>query len=251
LLVEFTRRDFLERYSGSVLGVAWSFIWPLVSLFIYIAIFSKVMSAKLPGVSSAYSYGIYLVAGLVPWTAFCNTVARSATVFVDKKSIISKIHISLPRLPLYIVMSESVTFVISMALYLAFLMATGNPLHPTALLLPFVYLVHQVLAYSLGFVVATLLVFLRDLREVTGIVLQIWFWFTPIVYVVDIVPDFVRGFFVYNPAYLFVKAYQDVLVFNRAPDIDSLMILAVLGHVLLAVGYVLFKRLEKDVRDFV
>ena len=91
LLIELTKRDFTERYSGSVLGVFWTFLWPLVNIFVYIVIFSQVMGARLQGSSSTYSYGIYLVAGILPWTAFANTVSRSATVLVDKKHIISKI----------------------------------------------------------------------------------------------------------------------------------------------------------------
>lgn len=234
-----------------MLGVAWSFIWPLVNLLVYTVIFSKIMSAKLPGVSSTYSYGIYLVAGLVPWTAFSNTVARASTVFVDRKPIITKIHVSLPRLPLYIVMSETVTFFISMSLYVVFLLVTGTSLHKTLLLLPFIYLVQQIFAYALGFLVSTFHVFLRDLKEVVGIILQIWFWFTPIVYVLDIVPEYVKGLFAYNPAYLFVKAYHDIFVFGRVPDFGGLILLTILGHLLLVAGYVFFKKLEKDVRDFI
>ena len=121
-MIELTKRDFTERYSGSVLGVFWTFIWPLVNIFVYTVIFSQVMGARLHGASSTtYSYGIYLIAGILPWTAFANTVSRSATIFVDKKTIISKIKVSLPSLPLYIVMSESITFLITLFIYMVFL----------------------------------------------------------------------------------------------------------------------------------
>jgi homopolymeric O-antigen transport system permease protein len=251
LLVELTKRDFTERYSGSVLGVFWTFIWPMVNIFVYTVIFSQVMGARLQGSSSTYSYGIYLVAGILPWTAFANTVSRSATVLVDKKHIISKIRVNLTSLPLYVVMSESITFLITLTIYLLFLTATGAPVHKTVFLLPAVYLVQQIFAFSLGFLISIFHVFIRDLKEVTGIILQIWFWFTPIVYVYDILPDFAKKLVVFNPAFLFIKSYQDIFALNRAPDFYNLLLITILAHALLLAGYFLFKKLEKDIRDFI
>ena len=251
LLLEFTKRDFTERYAGSVLGVIWTFIWPLVNIFIYTAIFSNIMGVRLPGSSSTYSYGIYLVAGLMPWIAFSNTVVRSSSVFVDKKHIISKIRVSLPFLPFYIVLSESVVFIITMAFYLVFLLLTGARIHlPALLFIPFIYVVQQVFAYALGFLAAMLYVFLRDLREIIGIVIQVWFWFTPIVYVFDILPDMAKRYFVYNPAFFFIDAYHEVFVFGRIPNVKYLVAITIIGHALLLLAYICYKKLEKDIRDF-
>ena len=165
LLIELTKRDFTERYSGSVLGVFWTFLWPLVYIFVYIVIFSQIMGARLQGSSSTYSYGIYLVAGILPWTAFANTVSRSATVLVDKKHIISKIRVNLTSLPLYVVMSESITFLITLTIYVLFLIVTNAPVHKTVFLLPAVYLVQQIFAFSLGFLISIFHVFVRDLKD--------------------------------------------------------------------------------------
>jgi lipopolysaccharide transport system permease protein len=250
LLIELTKRDFTERYSGSVLGVFWTFIWPLVNIFIYTVIFSQVMGARLQGGSSTYSYGVYLIAGILPWTAFANTVSRSATIFADKKGIISKIKVSLPSLPLYIVMSESITFLIALFIYMVFLLLTGTPLRITLVFLPVIYLVQQIFAFSLGFLITIFHVFIRDLKEITGIVLQIWFWFTPIVYVYDILPAFAKNLVVLNPAFLFIKAYQDIFVLNNVPNFVNLLKLSVMAHLLLLAGYVIFKKLERDIRDF-
>ena len=103
LIFELAKRDFIERYSGSALGFVWSFIYPLINILIYMIIFGNLMGARLPGMSSVWGYGVYLISGLVPWMAFANTVTRSSTVFLDKKNIISKIHVDLPTLPLFIV----------------------------------------------------------------------------------------------------------------------------------------------------
>jgi lipopolysaccharide transport system permease protein len=250
-IFELTKRDFTERYAGSVLGVFWMFLWPLVMIAIYTVVFSRIMGAKLPGISSIYSYSIYLIAGILPWTAFANTVSRASTVFVDKRHLISKIRIYLPRLPVYVVLSETVTFVVAMFLYMIFLLIAGADLTFSAILfVPFVFAVQQIFAYALGFLFATLNVFLRDLRELVNILIQVWFWATPIVYMRTMLPDFVQSLLRLNPATFFIGAYHDIFFYNRLPNFRHLIALTLLGHLVLAVAYVVFKRLEKDVRDF-
>lgn len=138
LILELAKRDFTERYSGSALGFMWSFIYPLINILIYMIIFGNLMGAQLPGTSSMWSYGVYLVSGLVPWTAFSNTVSRASTVFLDKKNIISKIHVDLPTLPLFILISESITFVVTMVIFLIILSVTGFFFSSYLLLIPVV-----------------------------------------------------------------------------------------------------------------
>ena len=175
LVWELTKRDFSERFAGSVLGFVWAFIWPLVNLFIYIVIFGKLMGGKLPGSSDVYAYSIYLSVGLIPWTCFASSLSRACSVFLDKKNVISKINISLPSLLVYINLSEIITFIITSAFLLVFLIATGYEFHGHFLLLPFIFYLQQLLAFSLGMLSATLTVFIRDLKEVVGIIVQLWF----------------------------------------------------------------------------
>ena len=251
LILELAKRDFTERYAGSVLGVLWAFIWPLVMIAIYTMVFSRVMGAKLPGISSIYSYSIYLISGLLPWTAFSNTVMRSSTVFLDKKHIITKVSMPLPRLPLYIVISETITFTVSMCFFMAFMLRVGAPLTLKLILLsPFVYIVQQIFAYAIGFLCATLSVFLRDLRELVSIIIQLWFWFTPIVYMKEILPSFAQKLLLFNPAIYFIDAFHKMYFFNQFPDFKLLILLTVMGHILLLFAYLFFKKMEKEVRDF-
>ena len=250
LLVEFTRRDFSERYSGSVLGVGWGFVAPLVNILIYTLIFSQVMNARLPGSVGGYSFSVYLVSGLIPWLAFSNTVLRSSTVYLDKKHIISKVNLSLFRLPVFIVLSETITFLITMAIFLVFLWLVDGQFSRAMLILPFVYAVQQILAFAIGFLLAQLVVFIRDLKELTGIVIQLWFWFTPIVYVISIVPESLSRFIVYNPAYQFTHIWQSVFVHQKIPDLTGIIVIAVLAHLILLFAFMMYKGLEKDIRDF-
>ena len=208
------------------------------------------MGARLPGTSDMNAYGIYLAAGLIPWLSFAGTINRSASAFIDKKHIISKINTSLPSLLLHINLSETITYIISMAVFFIFLSFQNYDFHKSLLFLPFLYYLQQILAFSLGLFAAVLNVFIRDIREITGVVVQLWFWFTPIVYTFDILPDFVKNLLVYNPAYIITQSYQKIFVFNAYPPFKALIILTIITHFLFFFSYIFFRHLEKDIRDF-
>ena len=250
LIIELAKRDYTERFAGNVLGSVWALIWPLVNLSIYIIIFGKLMGSRIPGSSDIYSYSIYLTVGLVPWIAFSNSIARSTSVFLDKKHLISKIKLSLPSLIIYIILSETITFIISMLLFFVFLFCTGYQFKKTILLIPFLYYLQQLFAFGIGLFTATLTVFIRDLREIVGIILQLWFWFTPIVYLRLILPDVLFNIMQYNPAYIIIQSYRNIFLFNKDPYYVALILLTVLIHCMVFISYKMFRALEKDVRDF-
>ncbi len=250
LIWELTKRDFSDRFAGSILGSFWAIIWPLVNLAIYIIIFGKLMGARLPGTSNIYSYSIYVAVGLIPWTAFSNSIARCSSVFLDKKPILSKIKISFPSLLLYIILSESITFLFSMVFFIIFLLLTNYQFNINMVLIPFVFYLQQLFVFGVGLLAATLTVFIRDIREIIGVILQFWFWFTPIVYVSSILPEFVKKLMVLNPAYIIIESYHRIVVFNDEPAYRSLILLTVLTHLMVYFSYLIFRALEKDVRDF-
>lgn len=251
LLWSFARQELVDRYAGSALGFAWAFLQPLVNLLIFVVIFGNVMSARLPGVSDTYGYSIYLIAAMLPWTAFANTLSRAAAVFVDKKAVLSKVGLSLPMLPLFIVLAESLTFLISLGLFIAFLLLIGSPFKPHLLMLPWVFLIQQMFALGLGLILAVLNVFLRDVREFVAILVQIWFWLTPIVWAPQIVPpELFRTLGLLNPMIPLTTAYQAMFLAGADPDYARLGAIALLAAAVLALGYVFVKRMEKDVRDF-
>jgi lipopolysaccharide transport system permease protein len=250
LLIELVRRDFTERYVGSVLGLWWSFLWPLVNIFIYTVIFSQVMGAKIKGISSSYSYGLYLASGLIPWTAFSSSILRISNIFLEKRHIITKVPIPLLILPLVVVLSETITFVISMSFFVIVLIFLG--IKPTDLfcLTIVAYVFQQIFAYALGLFFAVLNVFIRDIKEVVSILIQIWFWFTPIVYVLDILPEKVKDFVNANPAYAFIQIYQKVLVTRETINFNTFFLAALISLIVLVISILVFKKLEKDIRDF-
>ena len=248
--MDFARRDLTERYSGSLLGFAWNFIMPLANIIVFTFIFSSIMGARLPGSSDVFSYGIYICAGVLPWTAFASTFSRIATVFPDKRNILTKLKTNLRYFPLYIVISESVIFAGTMAIFFIFLIYAGYQFSWLLVFVPVIYFIQVLFAYSLGFFFANFMVFLKDLRETIQVVLLFWFWFTPIVYVFDILPDFAKSVIIWNPMTAVVNGYQSIFVYNEIPGFTFLTYVLLLSIFMLLLSFWIFNWLEKDIRDF-
>lgn len=254
LLYHLTRQDLVDRYAGSILGAAWTFIMPLVNILIFTLVFSRIMGMRLGelGVElGQYSYSVYLVIGVLAWNLFANTLSRVTHVFHEKAAIIGKVNVSLFALPLYILLSELVIYLISSGFFLVFLFAIDFEFTWHWLWWPVVLVVQQTLAYAIGLVLATLSVFIRDIKQFVGVLTQLWFWMTPIVYVINILPEHWKPLFLLNPFYHLVNALRDAMMLQATPSLTPLAVLMAGALVLLAFGLWLGRRLERDIRDFI
>ncbi len=177
-------------------------------------------------------------------------VSRCTTLFLDKAGIIAKVPLALRSLPIYIVISESIVFSVASLLFLAVLPLL-EPLRPTLLWWIPAYYLFMVWALALGLLMGTLTVFIRDLREFCAIMLQLWFWFTPIVYVPSILPPWVRLLERFNPIFPLVETMQAAVLGGEAASPGHLAAAALLGHLFLLFSLWLNRRLERDIRDMV
>jgi lipopolysaccharide transport system permease protein len=214
-------------------------------------VFSRIMGARLPEVGGTDGYSIYLISGLLGWVAFSSTLMRTTTVFMDKAHVITKVRLSLWTLPLSIVLSDTIVFAISMVFFVAFLVIVDHRLSIHFLWVPLIFAVQQAFAYSLGMILACLSVFLRDVRESVTVVLQLWFWLTPIVYVFSIIPESIRPWLQLNPMFPVIDAYHSAILLGVAPAMTGLMALIAAVAFLLVLGRWMFTRLERDIRDLI
>ncbi len=254
LIFNFARQDLKDRYAGSVLGGLWSFIMPLINILIFALVFSNVMGAKLEsfGVEFAkYGYSIYLISGILAWNAFAATVVRVTHIFHEKRTLIGKVSLSLRALPLYILITETFIFAVSFAFFTLFLLAIDFPVNRYWLCIPLLFVIQQLFAYALGFVLAILSVFIQDIKELTGVLMQLWFWLTPIVYVINILPDSIRSYYSLNPMLHFIEAWRSIIIAGELPQLQPLVILLTIAIALLGAGFWLMHRLERDIRDFI
>lgn len=243
------QREFQSKYRNSLLGAAWTIINPLAMIVVYTVIFSQVMRAKLPGVDNAYGYSIYLCAGVITWGLFAEIAARSQSMFLDNANMLKKLSFPRITLPVIVVLNAMLNFGIILTLFIAFLLLSGAwPGWASLALLP-VLLTQVILATGLGMVLGVLNVFFRDVGQFFGIFLQFWFWLTPIVYPVSILPANVKTWMALNPMYPIINSYQGIFVQGQWPDWAALMTPLALGFLLCYAGLRLFQRHAGDMVD--
>ena len=249
LLWNFVIRDFKSRYAGSLLGIFWNVIHPLTSIIIYVVVFSRFMGARLPGTSDVYAYGIYLCAGLLPWNAFAEVISRSTTVFMDQAHLLKKVNIPKKLLGGSIVVSSFINFLIGYSIFLIFLLLTGHRLGWTGLVLIGLLALQFVFSFGLGLILSTLNVFFRDVSQLVGVVLQFWFWLTPIIYLEEILPQIARSLLYFNPMYYFVRGYQVVVLYDVLPPVWLVGTASALAVAALAGGSMVFFRFRDEIVD--
>lgn len=253
LIFNFTRQDLVDRHSASVLGAAWTFILPLINILIFTLVFSRIMGMRLGGIGQdlgPYGYSIYLVSGLLAWNCFAATLTRITQVFHEKAHLIGKVRLSLWSLPVYVILSETVLYLISTGFFLLFLLAIDFDFSVRLLWWVPTFVCMQLLAFSLGLVCAILSVFLRDIKEVVGVVMQLWFWLTPIVYVPGILPESIQPLINLNPFFHFANAYRSALLGTEPPSMVGLLVITLIAACMLAGAIWVGRRLERDIRDF-
>jgi lipopolysaccharide transport system permease protein len=236
------KREFQTKYRNSLLGATWNIINPLSMIVVYTVIFSQLMKSRLPGVEGTYAFSIYLCTGILIWGLFAEISTRATGMFLEHANLLKKI--SFPRLclPVTVVSNALLNFTIVFGLFVLFLVLSGSfpgwvfiALGPLLLLL-------TALAIAIGLNLGVLNVFFRDVGQFFGIFLSFWFWFTPIVYPANILPEAVQNLMNYNPMARLIKAFQDVVVMGHWPDWYSLWPVAVLTVILSATGLRLFYR---------
>lgn len=252
LILHLTRQDLVERHTGSVLGATWTFVSPLINILVFVLVFSSIMGAKLEGFGAEidqYAYSIYLICGMLAWISFANSLGRITNLFKDQSHLVTKVNVSLLALPLSVLLTETVIYIIGMVFFVGFLLLVDFPLSAYWIVVPVIYTLQCLFVYALGITLAVLAVYLKDIKEVVTVVLQVWFWVTPIVYVMEILPVWVQGGMQFNPAYVLVDAYRSLIMRQQLPDLLPISLFAIAAFGLLALGLWLLGRTERDLRD--
>jgi lipopolysaccharide transport system permease protein len=242
-------REFQTRYRNSLFGGLWTIINPLAMILIYTLIFSKVMQTRLPGVDSPFAYSIFLMSGMLPWNLFIEILGRCQTVFLENAGLIKKISFPKICLPVIVLLNCLINFAIVYTLFLAFLVLSGQfPGSVVFAVIP-VLALQIALAIGLGMIIGVLNVFFRDVGQFFTIFLQFWFWLTPVVYSITLVPDMLYDALQWNPMTPVVVAYQTIFLQAKEPDWFSLWPTLVLAIALNALGWRLFRKHQVEMVD--
>ncbi len=219
LIWNFVKRDIRSKYVGSLLGMYWAVINPLILLLVYSIVFGFVLQVRVPGSTNIWDFVLYFSAGFLPWTTFSDSVMRASKSIIDNKHYIKKVPFPTEIFPLYTILSESVNLVIGLCIYFVLLVILNGPLTVFILLVPVAIALQVLFTLSLGFFLSSGAVYFRDIPQILGAFMLVWFWATPIVYIADMIPEGYRWIMQLNPTYYMVEIYRDLLFYGKLPDL--------------------------------
>lgn len=228
-------RELKARYRGTALGFLWSFVNPLLLMTIYVLVFSVYLRMDMK------NYPVFLLSGILPWAWFSSGIIESTGAIVGNGGLIRKVYLPSEIFPLVSIGSNMIHFLLSVPVLLLFLIFSGVPLSWWLLLLPVVMAIQLVFTYSLALLVSSLTVQFRDLLHIVSNLMLAWFFLTPVFYPITAVPLDYRALVDLNPMAHLILAYQRIFFYHQAPSALSLLVLAGVSCVLLAVGFMFFE----------
>lgn len=239
LLKTSVKKEIRGKYKNSFLGVLWSFLNPLLQILVYAIVFPLILK------NNEKNYVIFLCCGLIPWTFFSTAITRAAFTMIENGNIIKKVYFPREILPISIVTSEAINFLISTLIIIAFVLVYGVGITSFILYYPIIFIVQYILILGISFIVSSITVYIRDLQHLIGVALQLLFYATPIVYNANTIPENFKWILNLNPMTYVINAYRDIFYNQVAPDVKSLLIVAGIMIAICIVGYMIFNKLQK------
>jgi lipopolysaccharide transport system permease protein len=251
LIRAMVRRDILGRYRGSFGGAFWTVINPLLLMLTYFFVFGVVLRSRFGQDQSRSGFALYFLAGMLPWLAFSEAAGRSAGVMLEHRNFVKKLVFAVETLPVNLVAAGLVSELFAVALFCVFLLVVRGGVPPSVLWLP-VLLIPQVLfTAGVSWFLAALGVFVRDLGQVMGFALTIWFFVTPICYPETSLPPAATVLLSKNPIYVLVRGYREIFLENQPPAFGPLWKLWLLSAVVFVLGHAWFYKLRKSFADMI
>jgi len=248
LLFQLVRRDFEQRFVGSIIGWVWALIHPLVLLTSWWFVFSVCLKVPLPAGEGTKHYALFLFAGMLPWLLFSETLQRSASSVIEQANLITKTVFPSELIPVSVFLSAVVSHVLALILVTVVAGLAAHRLSPFVLLLPVYIFSIGLVSVGLGWVAASLHVFLRDTAQLLAVALTFWFWLTPVMITESQFPPWAHWLLVANPLFYAVKAYRAILLRGVFPG-RELGILTAFGVAAFVVGGLFFRHMKRGFAD--
>lgn len=239
LLKNNVKKEIRGKYKNSALGVIWTFLNPLLQLMVYALIFPLILRSTQP------FYVVFVCVGLVPWTFFTTSVAQSAWTIIGNGNIVKKVYFPREILPISIVTSGMINFLISTIIIVAFCFIYGLGLTKYVIFFPLVLLIQYILQLAIAFMLSAFTVYFRDLEHFIQIILQVMFYATPIVYAADTIPQAFQIIMTLNPMAHIINGYRSIFYYQTMPDLKALFILLAISLAACIAGYFIFRKLQK------
>ncbi len=251
LIFSLAKRELLTRYKGSVLGLVWAVLTPVVMIAIFTFIFAGIFGARFGAEHSSWDYALYLFCGLLPWSMFQETLQQSANTIVAHANLVKRVVFPLETLPVALAFSALANQVFATVALLIATVVIRHDLRLTALWFPVLLIPQLLLTLGAAWLIASLGVFLRDIAQGVTLLLMAWMYLTPIIYPESIVPSRFQLFINLNPFTSLIRSYRRIFLDGASPDWLGLGYFTVIALVMFVFGYWWFARSRKNFSDVI
>jgi lipopolysaccharide transport system permease protein len=254
LIRTMVQRDIQTRYRGSFGGFFWTIIHPLLLALTYFFIFGFVLRARFEEAPGRSGFALYFLAGLLPWLPFSEAAGRAPGIITEHRNFVKKLVFEVETLPVNLVISGLVSEFFALIVFSAALLVLRGSAPATAAWLPVLLIPQLLFTAGVVWLLAGLGVFVRDLGQMIGFLLTIWFFLTPICYPetsLRFLPDSVNLILTHSPIYVLVRGYRAILLEGRAPDFGALSQFWLLSVAVFVLGHGWFYKLRKFFADIV
>ena len=251
LIFSLARRELTARYRGSILGIMWTLVTPMVMIAIFTIIFAGIFKAKFGASSSQWDYALYLFCGLLPWNAFQESLQLSSSTIVAHANLVKRVVFPLETLPVSLSLAAVVNQLFGTIVLIIAVILLRREMHVTIIYLPLILIPQLIATFGAAWLVASLGVFVRDIVQGIALVLMAWMYLTPIIYPESIVPAPYRAAINLNPFTPLVRNYRRVILDGLSPDWSGLAYFAAFALVSFVFGYWWFARTRKNFADVI
>ncbi|MEP7042438.1 MAG: ABC transporter permease [Dokdonella sp.] len=249
LFLEFVKREVSGRYSGSHLGLVWSFFNPLLMLGVYTLAFREFLGMRWPNLDTRADFSLMIFCGMIVHSLLAECLTRAPTCIVGNTNLVKKVVFPLAILPCVTVASSLFHAALSLVVLLLFVLASQHTLSPTVLYLPLVFLPYTLLLCGISWFMASLGVFMRDIVQVSGVIATVFMFLSPVFYPASNLKPSYRGWMAYNPLTLIIDQTRKLVMFGESPDWPALGVYTVVACVVMLLGYWWFQRTRDGFAD--
>lgn len=233
------KKEIRGKYKGSWLGILWTFLNPLLMLAVYSFVFPYILRVNVE------NYTIFMIVALIPWNFFTTAIQMGTGSVVANGAILKKVYFPREIIPISVTTSQLVNFLITCIIMFAFIIFSGVGFSIHLLLFPVLVLIQYMITLAFTFILSAITVFVRDVDHFVSVILMLGFYATPIVYQANMLPQKFQWVLNLNPMAQLVEAYRSIFYYHQMPHWSILGIWGIGSIVLLVIGYLIFKKLEK------
>ncbi|MEM3490018.1 MAG: ABC transporter permease [Nitrososphaerota archaeon] len=245
-----TWRDFLARFRGSIFGVLWVFVQPLLMMIAYTLVFSYFLKVRFGSNDSPFVFSVYLLCGLVPWNSFNEGINLSCSLLRAHSNLVKKVIFPVEVLPVNLTLVTLIQQVIGLVLLFVFVLYVEGTIHWAVILIPLLLIFQFLFQTGLSWIVASLSVFVPDVRQAVSLLTLLLMFITPIMYPENLVPKKLNFLLILNPMAQIIGMYRRLLMEGRLPAIEQLIGVSVFSVLVWMVGYVWFNRTKHMFSDY-